>query len=78
VIRKRAPRAKRVVFETHPLPGWFFHALSDEGMLAICIDARHSNAALDLAANKIDANDANGLAHLAEVGFYKVVRRGVV
>ena len=37
----------------------------------ICIHARHAKAALDMAANKTDANDADGLAHLAEVGFYK-------
>ena len=40
----------------------------------ICIDARHAKAALDMAANKTDANDADGLAHLAEVGFYREVR----
>ncbi|CAL4867177.1 IS110 family transposase ISMno14 [Asticcacaulis sp. MM231] len=45
-----------------------------ESLPAICIDARHAKAALDMAANKIDANDADGLAHLAEVGFYKEVR----
>jgi transposase len=74
VIRKRAPSAKRVVFETGPLSVWFFHALTAEGMPAICIDARHAKAALDMAANKTDANDADGLAHLAEVAFYKAVR----
>lgn len=74
VIRKRAPKAKRVVFETGPLSVWFFHALTAEGLPAICIDARHAKAALDMAANKTDANDADGLAHLAEVGFYKEVR----
>ena len=41
---------------------------------AICIDARHAKAALDMAANKTDANDADGLALLAEVGFYREVR----
>jgi transposase len=41
---------------------------------AICIDARHAKAALDMAANKTDANDADGLAHLAEVGFFREVR----
>ncbi|VWX46739.1 hypothetical protein NOVOSPHI9U_10264 [Novosphingobium sp. 9U] len=55
VIRKRAPRAKRVVFETGPLSVWFFHALTAEGLPAICIDARHAKAALDMAANKTDA-----------------------
>jgi hypothetical protein len=34
---------------------------------AICIDARHAKAALDMAANKTDANDADGLAQLAAV-----------
>jgi len=40
----------------------------------ICTDARHATPALDMAANKTDANDADGLAHLAEVGFYREVR----
>ena len=74
LIRKRAPAAKRVVFETGPLSVWFFHALIAQGVPAICIDARHAKAGLDMAANKTDANDADGLAHLAEVGFYKAVR----
>jgi len=74
VIRKRAPNAQRVVFETRPLSIWFFHALALEGLPAICIDARHAKAALDMARNKTDANDADGLAHLAEVGFYRQVR----
>jgi transposase len=74
VLRKHAPSAKRVVFETGPLSVWFYHALCAAGLPAICIDARHAKAALDMAANKTDANDADGLAHLAEVGFYREVR----
>lgn len=74
LIRGRAPRAKRVVFETGPLSVWFYHALRAEGVPAICIDARHAKAALDMAPNKTDANDADGLAHLAEVGFFREVR----
>ncbi len=74
VIRKRAPHAKRVVFETDPLSVWFFHALGAEGLPAICIDARHAKAALDMAPNKTDANDADGLAQLAEIGFFRAVR----
>jgi transposase len=74
VIRKRAPGARRVVFETGPLSVWFYHALTTDGLPAICIDARHAKAALDMAPNKTDANDADGLAHLAEVGFYRQVR----
>src|ERR1700679_3227905 len=30
LIRKRAPNAKRVVFETGPLSVWFYHALNAE------------------------------------------------
>ena len=74
LIRKHAPAAERVVFETGPLSVWFYHELSAEGLPAICIDASHAKAALDMAANKTDVNDADGSAHLAEVGFYRVVR----
>jgi transposase len=35
---------------------------------------RHAKAALDMATNKTDANDADGLAQLAEVGFFREVR----
>lgn len=53
---------------------WFYHVLQVEGVHVICIDARHAKAALDMATNKTDANDADGLAHLAEVGFFREVR----
>lgn len=72
LVRMRAPNAERVVFETGPLSVWFYHALRAEGLPAICVDARHAKAALDMAANKTDANDADGLAHLAEVVFREV------
>ncbi|MGX5805853.1 IS110 family transposase [Bradyrhizobium sp. Arg314] len=74
LIRKRAPTVKRVTFETGPLSVWFYHSLRTEGLPAICIDARYAKAALDMAANKTDANDADGLAQLAEVGFFREVR----
>lgn len=74
VIRTHAPSVRRVVFETGPLSVWFYHALTAQGVPAICIDARHAKAALDMAPNKTDVNDADGLAHLAEVGFYREVR----
>lgn len=74
LLRKHSPAPKRVIFETGPLFVWFYHALTAEGFPAICIDARHAKAALDMAANKTDANDADGLAQLAEVNFYREVR----
>ncbi|CCE98495.1 Transposase for insertion sequence element IS1328 (plasmid) [Sinorhizobium fredii HH103] len=74
MIRKHAPYAKRVVFETGPLSTWFYHALTAEGIPAVCIEARHAQKVLNETLNKTDANDADGLAQLAEAGFYKAVR----
>ncbi len=74
MVRKHAPHAKRVVFETGPLSTWFYHALMTEGLPAICIEARHAQKILNETLNKTDANDADGLAQLAEAGFYKAVR----
>ena len=74
LIRKRAPSAERIVFETGPLSIWFYHEFKGMGLPVICIDARHAARALDLAPNKTDANDADGLAQLAEIGYFKQVR----
>ena len=73
-IRKHAPEPQRIVFETGPLATWFFHDLTAEGLPAICIEARHAQKILSETLNKTDANDADGLAQLAETGFYKAVR----
>lgn len=74
VIRKHAPHASRVVFETGPLATWFYHTLAAKGLPAICIEARHAQKVLSETLNKTDANDADGLARLAEAGFFKAVR----
>jgi transposase len=74
IIHKRAPQVQRVVFETGPLSTWFYHALKAKGVPAICIEARHAQKILNETLNKTDANDADGLAQLAEAGFYKAVR----
>jgi transposase len=74
LVRKRAPAAERIVLETGPLSVWFYHALIQEGLPAICIDARHAAGALNMAPNKTDANDADGLAQPAEIGYFKAVR----
>jgi len=52
LIRRRAPHVRWVVFETGPLSVWLYHALTAEGLPAICIDARHAKAALDMAPKK--------------------------
>lgn len=73
-VRSRAPGTVRIGIETGPTTTWLWTELNRLGLPVICIDARHAKAALDMAANKTDANDADGLAHLAEVGFYREVR----
>ena len=73
-IRKHAPDAVLVVFETGQLATWFHLDLRADGLPAVCIDARHAKAALDTAPNKTDANDADGLPLLAEAGFFPEVR----
>jgi transposase len=73
-IRRHAPDAVLVVFETGSLSTWFYHDLTAAGLPAVCIDARHAKAALDTAPNKTDANDADGLSLLAEAGFFREVR----
>jgi transposase len=65
---------KRVIFETEPLSMWFYHAFRVEGLPAIVIDAQHAKAALDMTLNKTNANNAERLAHLADVGFFRAVR----
>ena len=36
-VRKHAPDPESVVFETGPLATWFFHALTAEGLPAVCV-----------------------------------------
>ncbi|PYF06948.1 hypothetical protein C8J30_12231 [Rhodobacter viridis] len=75
LLRRRAPDATRVVFETGPLSVWFFHALSAERVPAICIDARHAKAALDhpLSGKLSRSHDLKLYALRGEMGW----RRGV-
>jgi transposase len=74
VIRKHAPQAARVGLETGPLTTWLWQALTEAGLPMVCLDARHAKKALDMKANKTDANDAEGLAHLVRSGWYREVR----
>lgn len=73
-LRLRAPRAVRVGLETGPLSTWLWHELRAAGAPAICVDARHAQAALSLRVNKTDRNDALGLAQLVRMGWYREVK----
>lgn len=73
LLRKRAPLAERIGFETGAMASWLWHELKRVGLPVVCIDARHANAALSTRMNKSDQNDARGLAELVRVGWYREV-----
>src|SRR5246127_800482 len=70
----RAPRCRRIVFETGRMAPILFHGLSQLGLPVVCVESRQAYQALkSLATHKTDRNDARGLAHLARTGFFKPV-----
>src|ERR1700756_3525813 len=73
-IRKQAPAAERVGFETGAMASWLWHELNHVGLPVVCIDARHAHAALSVRMNKSDPNDARGPAELIRVGWFREVR----
>lgn len=72
-LRKRAPHADRIGFETGAMSSWLWHELKRVGLPVVCIDARHANAALSVRMNKSDENAARGLAELVRIGWYREV-----
>ncbi len=74
VLRKRAPDAERIGFETGAMASWLWHELRRVDLPVVCIDARHAHAALSVRINKSDQNDAKGLAELVRVGWYREVK----
>ena len=74
LIRKRAPNAERIGFETGAMASWLWHELRRVDLPVVCIDARHAHAALSVRMNKSDQNDAKGLAELVRVGWYREVK----
>src|ERR1700727_2728625 len=74
LLRKHAPRAERIGFETGAMASWLWHELRRVELPVVCIDARHAHAALSVRINKSDQNDARGLAELVRVGLYREVK----
>ncbi len=64
---------KRIGLEAGPLSQWFFSALADAGLPAICVETRHMRAVLKAQINKTDRNDARGIAQMMRVGLYRPV-----
>jgi transposase len=74
LLRKRAPHAERVGFETGAMSSWLWHELRRVDLPVVCIDARHAHAVLSVRMNKSDQNDARGLAELVRIGWYREVK----
>jgi transposase len=73
-LHRRAPEAARVGLESGPLSTWLWHELRAAGIAVVCVDARHAQAALSMRVNKTDRNDAQGLAQLVRMGWYREVK----
>jgi transposase len=71
LLRRRAPHAQRIGFETGAMASWLWHELRRFDLPVVCIDARHAYAALSVRMNKSNRNDARGLAELVRVGWYR-------
>jgi transposase len=74
LLRKRAPHAECIGFETGAMASWLWHELRRVALPVVCIDVRHAHAALSVRMNKSDQNDARGLAELVRVGWYREVK----
>lgn len=74
LLRKKAPLAERIGFETGAMSSWLWHELKRIGLPVVCIDARHAKAVLSARMNKSDENDARGLAELVRIGWFKEVK----
>jgi transposase len=74
LIRKRAPDAERIGFETGAMASWLWHELRRVDLPVVCIDARHAHAELSVRMNKSDQNDARGLAELVGIGWFREVK----
>jgi transposase len=65
---------KQVGLEAGPLSQWLYFGLRDAGLPAVCIETRHSKAAIAaMSMNKTDRNDARSLAQLVRSGWFKTV-----
>jgi len=64
---------KRVGLEAFSFSAWLYAALDEKGLPIVCIETRHTKAALNAMLNKTDRNDARGIAQLMRTGWFRPV-----
>lgn len=64
---------ERIGLEAGALSPWLCHELLGAGWPAICIETRHTKAALSAQQIKTDRNDARGIAHIMRTGWFREV-----
>ena len=73
-LRELADTFDRVGLEAGPLSQFLYFGLRDAGYTVVCIETRHSKAAImAMSMNKTDRNDARSLAQLVRSGWFKTV-----
>ena len=72
-LRKHLPRLRRVGHEAGSLSPWLQPELTRLGLPAVCLEARHTRAALAAQRNKTDRADARGIAHIMRTGWFRQV-----
>lgn len=72
-LSRKAPDLSRAVVETGSCSIHLYRGLKALDVPVVCVCARQAKAALRCRINKSDANDAEGLAHLARTGWYREV-----
>jgi transposase len=63
----------RLGLEADPLSQWLYAGLVASGLPAICIETRHTKAAIGAMPVKTDRGDARGIAQLMRTGWFRAV-----
>ncbi len=72
-IKEHVGAVERIVHESGPLSIWLTRELAARGAPVVCIDARAAHKVLSARMNKSDRADAEALAQLARIGWYREV-----
>jgi transposase len=72
-LRQASIVVERVGLEAGPLSQWLHAGLVAHGVPTVCVETRHTKAALGAMPVKTDRGDARGIAQLMRTGWFKAV-----